>query len=143
MELKEEYTNLAADLIGEKLEKQFGVNAIHCGNFPKDWVKPGGLEEDNYRTTMKGMQSSSDVIEKGELKCPKHTRENDLFERLVTITNHARTHKCSSYCWRPKKRSQKYDEEKHRKIKKEISTQTKMEKNVLLLKSMNVEWGME
>ena len=65
------------------------------------------------------MQSSSDVIEKGELKRPKHDRENDLFERLVTITNHARTHKCSLYCWRPKKFSQKYDEEKHKKIKKE------------------------
>ena len=105
MKLKEEHTNIAADLIGKKLGKH--------------WVQPGELEDDNYRTTLKGMQSSSDVIEKGELKCPKHTRENDLFERLVTITNHARTHKCSSYCWRPKKRSQKYDEEKHRKIKKE------------------------
>ena len=42
-----------------------------------------------------------------------------MFERLVTITNHARTHKCSSYCWRPKKFSQKYNEEKHTKIKKE------------------------
>ena len=30
------------------------------------WVKPGGLEDDNYRTTMKGMSSSSDVIEKGK-----------------------------------------------------------------------------
>ena len=117
LDLKEEYTNLAADLIGEKLEKQFGVNAIHCGNFPKDWVKPGGLEDDNYRTTMKGMSSSSDVIEKGELKFPKHERENELFERLVNITNHARTHKCSAYCWNPKKVSQKYDEEKHKKVK--------------------------
>ena len=68
---------------------------------------------------MKSMQSSSVVIEKGELKHPKHERENDLFERLVNITNHARTHKCSLYCWRPKKFSQKYDEKKHKKIKAE------------------------
>lgn len=83
MKHKEEHTNKAAGFIGKILEKQFGVKAIHCGNFPKDWVKPGGFEEDNYHTTMKGMQSSSDVIEKGELKRPKHEQENDLFERKM------------------------------------------------------------
>ena len=55
-------------------------------------------------------------------------RENELFERLVNITNHARTHKCSAYCWIPKQFSQKYDEEKHKKVKSE-NRYTKMEKN--------------
>ena len=71
---------------------------------------------DNYRTTMKGMQSSEDIVKKSELKIPKHKRENDLFDRLVNVTNHARTHKCSAYCWKPKKFSQKYDEKIHKKI---------------------------
>ena len=119
LQRKEDHTNESARLIGMTLEKQFGVNALHCGNFPKDWVKPGGLEKYNYRETMKYMQSSLDIIEKGELKCPKHERESEVFERLVNITNHARTHKCSAYCWKPKKLSQKYDEKKHKKVKAE------------------------
>ena len=93
MGLKEEHINVAAVLIGKNLEQQYGVNAIHCGNVPKDWVKPGGLNENNYRKTIKGMQYLSDAIEIGELKHPKHKRGIDLYQRLVNITNHVRTHK--------------------------------------------------
>ena len=122
IESKDKHIKDAASSIAATIEDEFGVNALHSGNFPKDWVKPGGLEVDNYRTTMKGMQSSEDIVKKGELKIPKHKRENDLFDRLVNVTNNARTHKCSAYCWKPKKFSQKYDEKIHKKLAQTTAT---------------------
>jgi hypothetical protein len=29
--------------IGREFESEFGVEAIHTGVFPNDWVKPGGF----------------------------------------------------------------------------------------------------
>ena len=46
------------------------------------------------------MLSSSDILEKGELKKPKFEREENVFARCINITNHTRTHKCSAYCWK-------------------------------------------
>lgn len=103
--------------IGEIFESEFGIHALHIGNFPEDWVKPGGLPNDNYRVTSTGMQSSADVIDRQELKKPKFHREHNLFERRVNITNHAGTHKCSGYCLKCKKLSQRYDPERHADVK--------------------------
>ena len=101
------------DKLGKLMEIEYGINALHPGNLPQDWVKPGGLNNDNYRQTCNEMQSSRDVLDKQELKRPKFERESDLFNRQSNITNHARTHKCSSYCWKKKSFSQRYDEQLH------------------------------
>ena len=61
---KSNAVNKASKLIGEMFEHEYGFNALHIGNFPNDWVKPGGLPDDNYRQTCNGMQSSKDVVEK-------------------------------------------------------------------------------
>jgi hypothetical protein len=100
--------------IGEEFEREFGMSAMHTGNFPEDWVKPGGFkEDDDYPLTSDDMQSSADVIARAELKKFKHTREHDLFQRKSNITNHAGTHCCSAYCARMKQALQKYDPSKH------------------------------
>ena len=99
--------------MGKLMELEYGINALHPGNLPQDWVKPGGLANDNYRQTSDDMQCSRDVLDKQELKKPKFEREGDLFARQSNITNHARTHKCSDYCWKKKSFSQKFDEQLH------------------------------
>ena len=108
--------NKASHCIGQLFEREYGFNAVHIGNFPNDWVKPGGLSNDNYCQTCDKMQSSADVVKKKELKFPKYQRENDLYERSVNIDNHARTHKCSGYCLVPKTFSEKFDSSKHQSI---------------------------
>ena len=116
---KSNAVNKASKLIGEMFEHEYGFNALHIGNFPNDWVKPGGLPKDNYRQTCDEIQSSKNVVEKKELKKPKYHQENKLFERSVNIDNHARTHKCSGYCLKSKTFRQKFDPNKHLDIKKE------------------------
>ena len=66
------------------MEQQWGYSAMHHGTFPMDWVKPGGDKTDNYRETCAQMQSSKNVLEKGELRQPKCTREEHRCERRVT-----------------------------------------------------------
>ena len=107
------------DKLGKLMEIEYGINALHSGNFPQDWVKPGGLSNDNYRQTCDEMQSSRDVLDKQELKKPKFEREEHLFERQSNITNHARTHKCSTYCWKKTSLSQQFDEQLHSAVNAE------------------------
>jgi hypothetical protein len=102
--------------IGKLLETKFGVQAIHTGFFPDDWVKPGGYPFSFYPHTTTQMQSSSDVVLKKELKQPKFRRETHLAERRSNITNHACTHKCSSYCLRTKHLSMKYCPTSHAEV---------------------------
>ena len=35
---------------------------MHEGNFPNDWVKPGGMAVDKYRQTCNGMMYSDDGV---------------------------------------------------------------------------------
>ena len=63
--------NKASKMIGEMFEHEYGFNAIHIGNFPRDWVKPGGLLDDNYHQTCDEMQSSRDVVKKKRIKKTK------------------------------------------------------------------------
>jgi hypothetical protein len=59
--------------IGQQFERVFGMAAMHTGNCPEDWVKPGSFKQDNdYPPTSDDMQSSANVIARGELKQPKH-----------------------------------------------------------------------
>ena len=90
-----------------------GVHAMHPGTAPGDWVKPGGMPEMGYRSGMEGMMENSDVVKKKELKKFKVSREYDLRERSINMTNHCWTHKCSAYCLRKKKKKVKFDPKKH------------------------------
>eukprot|EP00957_Ditylum_brightwellii_P020641 1556294-Ditylum_brightwellii.AAC.1 len=58
---------------------------MHPGSAPGDWVKPGGMPEIGYRSGMERMTENRDVVKKKELK-------------------NSRTHKCSAYCLRKKKK---------------------------------------
>ena len=103
----------AGEQISDVLESQMGVHAMHPGTAPGDWVKPGGMPEMGYRSGMEGMMENSDVVKKKELKKFKVSREYDLRERSINMTNHCRTHKCSAYCLRKKKKKVKFDPKKH------------------------------
>ena len=104
-----------AKLIGHEFEAEFGIEAIHTGQCPQDWVKPGGFkDDDDYPPTCDDMQSHADVIERQELKKPKVERELHLFEQIANMLNHAFTHKCSAYCARPVKKKYKYDPNVHK-----------------------------
>eukprot|EP00957_Ditylum_brightwellii_P132143 10074988-Ditylum_brightwellii.AAC.1 len=62
---------------------------------------------------MEGMMENRDVVKKKELKISKVSREYDLHECLINMTNHCRTHKCSAYCLWKKKKKVKFDPKKH------------------------------
>ena len=78
--------------VSQVMEQEWGFDALHTGNFPKHWVKPGGLKPMDYRTTSDAMLSSDDVLKTKELKSLKCMKEGELFSRLANITNHTRTH---------------------------------------------------
>ena len=104
---------ICSKAVGKALESHFGLHAVHTGNPPDDWLKPGGQAVDgsNYRGTETGMQSSDDVKERRELKKPKHVEENFLFDRNANMCNHCGNHKCSGYCWNEVERVRKFDPE--------------------------------
>ena len=78
------------------MESEWGFDALHIGEFPEDWVKPGGYFD--YRQTSKNMTTNEQVLEKKELKHFKCMREEDLYRRRVNASNHIETHNCSNYC---------------------------------------------
>lgn len=110
---------ITGDAIGKILESEYGYSALHLGSAPEDWVRPGGLREEGYRTTCDQMQKSTDVLDRMELKKIKASRENDLYQRQSNITNHCGTHKCSGYCLREKSFTVKYDAAIHADAKPE------------------------
>ena len=83
----EKYKEVTENHIGKALQGEYGFNVMHEGSFPRDWVKPGGLPCDHYRPTCNNMLTSVDVVNKKELSFPKCTREGNIFERTVNITN--------------------------------------------------------
>jgi hypothetical protein len=93
----------AGTAIGDVFTSQAGINAVHPGQAPSEWPRPGGLPSQRYRSAWSGMQSREDILAKGELKQFKFAREFDLYDRHVNMTNHCRTHRCSGYCLRPSK----------------------------------------
>lgn len=118
------YESTLTDII----ETEWGYSAMHPGQFPQHWVKPGRAKKEalsihdstssvmNYRPTSDRMISSTTVINTKELKKLKCMGENDLLIRVVNIVNHCGVHKCSSYCLRTKKISTKFDENLHHNI---------------------------
>ena len=80
------------------METNWGYTAMHRGLFPNDRVKPGGgvlqlIEVQMCITNVKiGIISSTDVMEKEELKQLKVCRENSPYQRHANITNHSDTH---------------------------------------------------
>ena len=106
----------AGEAIGLILQSEYGYNAMHEGNFPADWVKPGGMEIDTYRQTCNLMLSSENVIERKELSIPKFSRERSMFKRTVNISNQCRTHRCSNYCLREIAHSVIYNANIHQNI---------------------------
>lgn len=108
---------VASSLVGRQFEQELGCNACHPGVVPSEWVRPGGDKQSTYRTTPHRppfMQTKEDVLEKRELKQFKFQREDDLYCRSVNITNHAYTHRCSSYCWRQKLYTMPFDPARHK-----------------------------
>ena len=116
MEEKEAAITTANKEIGNIMEHNYGVHAMHQGIFPDNWVKPGGHLFEFYLRTQPAMQSSKDFLHKRELKKHKHELEMDLYDREVNIKNHAFTHKCSSYYLRTTTKSSKYNDALHSKV---------------------------
>jgi hypothetical protein len=114
IQIKQNLIDACGRDIGNEFESEFGLEAMHTGNFPHDWVKPGGLQmDDDYPATTEGMQSSADVLAQQELKQTKISRERCLYKRKSNIMNHAYTHKCSGYCTIWKELCQKYNPDIH------------------------------
>jgi hypothetical protein len=114
IQIKEKLIDACGRDIGNEFESEFGLEAMHTGNFPHDWVKSGGLQMDgDYPATTEGMQSSADVLAQRELKQTKISRERWLYRRKSNIMNHAYTHKCSGYCTIWKELRQKYNPDIH------------------------------
>ena len=109
--------NTCSEEVAAVLETYFGLHAMHTGNFPEDWVMPGGPPHDvhgsNYRLTEQGMQTTQTVLDAKELKCTKSSRERELHQRHVNIQNHCGCHKCSNYCWKEISCVRTYDETLH------------------------------
>ena len=68
---KDEEKSVAGTKIGIILEREYGINAMHTGNFPQHWVKPGGLADEGYCTTSTSMIKSNHVLATKQLKLPK------------------------------------------------------------------------
>ena len=54
--------------IGNIMEHNYGVHAMHQGILPEKWVKPDGHPFEFYPRLQPAMQSSKDVLQKRELK---------------------------------------------------------------------------
>ena len=112
---KESAMKACAEAITLVMERQFGMGAIHiAGNDPGNLPKPGGQREHGYEPTHPSMLTSSAVLERKELKKPKFSRELDLFDREVNVSNHCRMHSCSNYCLKTKMKAVPYDKEAHK-----------------------------
>jgi hypothetical protein len=109
-----ERTQALSSRLTKVMDSHFSVSAVHIGVAPCDWVKPGGANNSDHRTTHSLMHTKEDVVDKAELRQPKFTREPELFDRRVNITNHCGSHSCSDYCWRTVTCDVKYDPENHK-----------------------------
>jgi len=109
----ERFKQILDESIARILELNFGFGAMHHGELPAQWVKPGGLPRHGYRSAITGMASSNDVLNTKELKHMKFQREDDLLNRRVNITG---VHKCSDYCLKTTVVNECYDPDKHKDI---------------------------
>jgi hypothetical protein len=107
------------ETIARILEVNFGFGAMHHGELPSQWVKPGGLPGHGYRSAITGMASSNDVLNTKELKHMKFQQEDDLLNRRVNITNHCGVHKCSDYCLKTIFINERYNPDKYKNVDKD------------------------
>ncbi|KAL7554626.1 hypothetical protein ACHAWF_018133 [Thalassiosira exigua] len=93
------------------MEGKFGIGAMHTGDAPKDWLRPGAnpVAKLNYRFTHQDMQTSAEVVQRAELKKPKFQRESNLYQRKSNMCNHCLCHQCSAYCSRITQFSRLFD----------------------------------
>eukprot|EP00957_Ditylum_brightwellii_P135394 10323907-Ditylum_brightwellii.AAC.1 len=61
---------------------------MHPSSAPGDRMKPGGMPEMGYRSEMEEMMENRDVVKKKELKHLKVSREYNLYEHFINMTNH-------------------------------------------------------
>ena len=108
--------NTCARKLDPIMEGVFGISAMHTGNAPKDFPRPGVSEaapDLNYRKTHEDMRTSDQVVAAKELKKMKSSREHHLFARRANLTNQCLTHQCSDYCKQTKQHLEYFDAEKH------------------------------
>ena len=87
----------AEEQLGELCESQHGLEAMHTGKSPEEWLKTGGHPTGSYPHTIENMQTSRTVLDKQELRKPKHARECHISERRVNMLNRCLCHKCCGY----------------------------------------------
>jgi hypothetical protein len=97
---------------------RYGLGAMHTGNAPCDWVKPGSnpAANHNYRPTCNEMQDNAEVVRRGEGKRPKFFREGELGVRAPNTQNHHLCHRCNDYCAKCKKHTRTFDEMKDKDV---------------------------
>ena len=88
----------AEEELGEICESQHGLEAMHTSKFPEEWLKPGGHPTGSHPHTRKNMQISRNVLDKQELRKPKHAQEFNIAEIRVNMLNHFLCHNCCGYC---------------------------------------------
>ena len=107
----------AEKAIGECLSAKVAYSAMHPGVAHSEWLGPPGPTSLGYAgisaPVMERYLTTTDVLEKDELKKFKFDREGHLYCRRVNITNHCFLHACSEYCWRDYKVAEVYDPGKH------------------------------
>ena len=84
-EKKLQAINVANEKVGKIMESKFGVHAMHLGQFPQEWVKPGGWPMEPYPITQTDMLTSKQVLDIGELRQFKHQLENIFLGRQVKV----------------------------------------------------------
>ena len=89
----------ASAVIGNILEREYGLSAFQPGQAPEEWVCPIGSEYMGYHSSFEGMLGRSDVLETKELWWFKFECEMNLYAHLVNVINHMFLHVCSNYCW--------------------------------------------
>jgi hypothetical protein len=103
----------ASKAVNAIMEFDFGVSAMHIGQAPQQWVKPGGAKGLDYRATQPDMLTKEEAWKLKPLAAFKFSEENHLHSRRVGVTNHCFTHKCSGYCWRQETLDFAYEPDKH------------------------------
>jgi hypothetical protein len=108
----------AAKGIWYEMENKFGYSATHIGKASSDWVNLGGQPGSGHRlTSSDSMISKADVGEKKVLQKFKFEHKDELYDHRRDMTNHAFTHQCSDYCWKPVVINVPYDRSKHGPLK--------------------------
>ena len=87
----------AEEQLGDIFESQHGLESMHTGKFPEECLNPGGHPTGYYPHTRENMQTSINVLDKQELRKPKHARECHISEIRVNILNHYLCHRCCGY----------------------------------------------